>query len=358
MAKQFNPMKTVNNPMDFTDVEFPCVASIKFDGVYMLNLLSQALGRSLKKVKNEYITDLLSREVFSGFCGEVCHGDMSQDEELRLNRQDLCRTTTSHTGAIKKIDWPFVWVLFDFIGDGSEEYCKKPYWERMVDMAKIVEAEGTPMAVHEFCGFVYYQYNIGGVTVIFPEAKEVFDAETLESLYEASCEAGYEGIVVRSVNGIYKWGRCTVKSQEMVRFKPSDDSEIIITKFEPMYQNNNEAKINELGRTERSSHKENKVQLEAVGAIHGVDINTGALVKIGAGKMTHEEREGVWKHRDEYLGGLAKYRFMATGIKDKPRHPRFISWRLVEDVEISDDVLNIAETQGVTPKNIIYHHTE
>ena len=70
-----------------------------------------------------------------------------------------------------------------------------------------------------------------------------------------------------------------------------------------------------------------------VGALVGIDINTGEEVRIGAGRMDHAERAEVWVTRGDFIGRLAKYKFMATGIKDKPRHARFISWRNLEDVD-------------------------
>lgn len=337
MSKQFKPMKTVNEAMSFEDVTYPKLISVKFDGVYALNLASKLLGRSLKAMKNVWVTDLLSKDKFTGICGEIMNTSLDPDapEELKINRQDLCRNTTSFTGAIKKEDWDFVIAVFDFVGDGSEEYCKKPYNQRMADLGQLfLDMDNCQFITkHEFAGIVYQEFMADGIQFIVPEPKIVEDAIDAEYIYNLAIDEGHEGIILREIEGIYKFGRATKKSQEMIRFKPSDDSEIIITHLEPMFENNNEAKINELGHTERSSHKENKVQLEMVGALVGYDINTGEEVRIGAGKLTHAERSEVWLGRGEYIGRLAKYRFMATGIKTKPRHPRFISWRNVEDLD-------------------------
>lgn len=351
-VKQFKPLKAVNEELDFSDVIFPVTVSIKHDGVYGLNLGGNFLGRSLKPMKNLWLTEKQSQEKFSGICGEICYANFV-DNDLRLNRQDLCRSTTSQVNSINKADFPYIWVLFDYVGDGSEQYCYGvEYVDRMTDLVNKLDAmpNGNKITIHHICGIPYHEYMVDGITMIIPEGYVVNTPEELEAIYDEAIDNGYEGIVARSLHGVYKFGRATAKSQELVRFKPSGDSEIVITSFEPMFENNNEAKINELGHTERSSHKENKVQLDMVGALIGIDINTGVLTKVGAGKLTHQEREEIWLNQEDWLGRLSKYRFMATGIKTKPRHPRHIMFRALSDVELSEVVLTAVNELGITPK--------
>lgn len=340
MSKPFKPMKAVNDEMSFDDIVYPALISVKIDGVYGLNIGGDLLGRSLKSMKNKWLNEKLGKDVFSGFVGEVVNAKISFDESEpeRLNRQDLCRNTTSHTGSISKEDWSMSWVLFDYIKDGSFEYCQKPYVDRMTDLIEnldqVVEGidDGSCKALN-IAGIEYFEFDIDGVSLLIASGHEVNSAEEAEEIYNLALDQGHEGVILRSVDGVYKFGRATKKSQEIVRFKPSGDSEIIVTSVEPMFENNNEAKVNELGYTERSSHKENKVQLEMVGALVGFDVNTKEEVRISAGKMTHEERSTVWIGRGDYIGRLAKYRSMLTGVKDKPRHARFIGWRNIEDLD-------------------------
>lgn len=365
--KQFRPLKAVSEKMGFKDLIYPAVISLKIDGVYGLNLGGKLLGRSLKAMKNEWLTDTFSKDKFKGICGEICFADLGHMDtetpemanafegrsDLFLNRQDLCRTTTSKVNTIKGGHFPLVWVLFDYVGDGSEEYCYNvEYVDRMFDLTRKLHdtANCAYVKAHEILGFTYHEYMADGQTLVIPEARIVKDADELEEIYSQAIEAGYEGIVARQPQGAYKFGRSTMKSQELARFKPEGDSEIVVISFEPMFENNNEAKINELGHTERSSHKENKVQLGMVGAMVGIDINTLAVVKIGAGRMDHEERALVWRNRDEYRGRLSKYLFMDTGIKDAPRHPRFSMWRSATDVELSEEVYAKIAEYNITVK--------
>lgn len=83
--------------------------------------------------------------------------------------------------------------------------------------------------------------------------------------------------------------------------------------------------VNELGRTKRSSHKENKSGRGDLGALvcrtaDGVEFN------IGTG-FTDADRASIWERRDQFLGLLAKYKFFPVGQKEAPRHPVFLGWR-------------------------------
>lgn len=344
-VKQFRPMKSVSEAMGFDEIRYPKVGSVKLDGVYALNKGGDLLGRSLKALKNKWITNLLSQPKFSGFVGELMNAKLFDKGDLRINRQNLCANTTSCTSTVNMEGWPFVWALFDYIGD-AEEYCSKPFVDRMEELLmEVAKISDTNELIELDGGFQYHYFKVGGVDIIIPVIDIIEDAEELVEKYNKSVQQGHEGMVCREPDGVFKFGRSTKKSQEIVRFKPTGDSEIIVTAFEPMFENQNEVKINELGYKERSSHQENKVQLDMVGALIGIDINTGEQVKIGAGTLDHEERSLVWANQVNYLGRLAKYKFMDTGIKDKPRHPRFFSWRDINDVD--EKVITLAEEKGV-----------
>lgn len=352
-VKQFKPLKAVSKKLGFGDIKYPMITSLKIDGVYGLNLLSKFLGRSLKPMKNEWLTDKFSVEELQGICGEVCYADLDKDD-LRLNRQDLCRATTSKVNTIKGGEFEMVWVLFDYIKDGSEEYCYgRPFVDRMYDLIVKLEddAEVVDYGVHALTKeFMYHRFLWRGITIIVPLALSVATKEEMERLYDHAIELGFEGTVGRNADGVYKFGRATENSQEIVRFKPEGTSEIIVMEFEPAFENNNEATINELGHTTRSSHKENKVMLPMVGAMVGLDVNTGLMTRVGAGRMSHAEREEVWNNQEKYLHKLSNYLFMDTGIKDAPRHPRHAMWRPVTDLDFSDEIVAKLKELGITVK--------
>lgn len=303
MSKPFRPMKAVD-VVDVEALKYPLVALTKYDGVYALVRDGKLLGRSLKPFKNEYITTTLGSPELEGFVGEICYGQ-------NLAAEDLCRTTTSKVNTIKG-EWDYTFVLFDYITEETEGL---GYVARLgllmseIDKHKLRDKFNLVVAHHNF----------------------VRSGENLEEFYNSCLDNGFEGAIARNPQGMWKNGRSTLKEQGFLRMKPQSDKEAIIVGVEEAMENLNEAKVNELGYLERSSHQENKVGKGMVGAWLAVDLETGMSIKIGAGKLTHEER--IKYFLDKPIGSVVKYRSMDVGLFNLPRFPRFISWRSETDMD-------------------------
>ncbi len=143
-------------------------------------------------------------------------------------------------------------------------------------------------------------------------------------------EMGYEGVMIRSLDGPYKQGRSTTNEGYLLKMKTFEDSEAVITGYEELLHNNNEATLDELGHTQRSSHKENKVASNMLGAFHVADVKSGVEFKIGTG-YTKEMREGLWANRENLVGRVVKYKFFPGGVKEAPRFPVYLGFRHEDD---------------------------
>jgi DNA ligase-1 len=55
-------------------------------------------------------------------------------------------------------------------------------------------------------------------------------------------------------------------------------------------------------------------------------------VRIGAGSLTHDDREYYFENQNEIIGRIGKAKFFPKGIKDKPRFPTFQSFRDIVDI--------------------------
>lgn len=167
----------------------------------------------------------------------------------------------------------------------------------------------------------------------------------LEVAIAANSQAGYEGTILRNPAAIYKEGRATLKGQEIWRVKAWMDSEMLVTGITEGSANNNEAKINTLGRTERSSAKAGKVANGQVGSLQGVLLSdvcspiTGALmfekgleVIVSSGQMTLKEADHYFSNPSEVVGHIIKFKHFAHGQKDKPRMGTYVSHRLTQDI--------------------------
>jgi DNA ligase-1 len=157
-------------------------------------------------------------------------------------------------------------------------------------------------------------------------AQDVIDA------FEKEClDAGAEGIMLRDANGKYKHGRSGTKTPEIQKVKRFVDSEFIIIGWEPKYHNTNEAKTNELGRTERSSAKDGLVALDTMGALL-LKMEDGTEFSCGSG-FTDNIRVDLWNMRDELAGKWAKVKYFDVGSGyTVPRFPTFLGLRDERDM--------------------------
>jgi DNA ligase-1 len=108
-------------------------------------------------------------------------------------------------------------------------------------------------------------------------------------------------------------------------------------------ENTNEAKVNELGRTERSSHQDNMVPKGMIGNLicsMMKDVYDGdkllfsqdQVVTVGPGAMPHVDRVALFQDQSKIVGQVIKFKFFPKGVKDKPRFPTFVTIRSAEDM--------------------------
>lgn len=290
---------------DIDKMKFPCWGMVKLDGVRMLNIDGNALARSLKPHECKFITEKYSNDLFAGFDGELTVGDTTAEDVL--NKTSSATRTIGWQGEI-------AWNLFDWIP--TPEFGNYSYEERYNYLVKYVN--NLPEAVSHDIKVIPY-------TVI--NTKE----EAIE-FYEKCLDEGYEGAIFRNPKAKHKDGRCTVKEGAYLRMKPQSDKEAVVLSVYEAMENQNEATINELGRTQRSTHQENLVGKGMIGGLVCKCLETGLQINVGPGKMKHDKRLYYWLHQDEIIGKIIKYKSMDKGVKDLPRFPRFIDFRSERDM--------------------------
>jgi DNA ligase-1 len=273
-------------------ITYPVLASPKLDGIRCLIIDGIAMSRSLKPIRNAYIQSILSNPMLNGLDGELIVG--------APNDPDVYRTTSS--GVMSEDGSPdFLFLVFDdYLADGT-------FNQRLESAIAKIKAVNNSRVIHINHKLINSSYELA-----------FYEKESLE--------ANYEGIMIRDPNGSYKQGRSTLREGGLIKVKRFSDSEIRITGFEELMHNNNEATVNELGRSERSNHQENMVPGNTLGTIIGMDLTTNQEVRLGSG-FKQEERDYIWLHRATLIGKLAKYKYFAIGGYDKPRFPTFIGFR-------------------------------
>lgn len=282
MTDIFRPMLATDADLD--KLRFPLLASAKLDGVRAVVRDGVVFSRSNKPIPNAHVQKLFGK--YTHFDGELIVGDPTS--------KACYRDTIS--GVMSVDGEPDVKLyVFDHVGEPSHLYNFRA--ERLTKSKHVV--------VHEQVMCL-----------------------TLEDIlkYEEQClDAGYEGLILRDPNAPYKQGRSTVKEGYLLKLKRFVDDEATVIGFEERMHNGNVATVNELGRTARSSHKENKSGRGDLGALL-LRHSSGIEFSCGTG-FTDGERGEIWANRDRYLGQLAKYKHFPVGAKDLPRHPVFLGWR-------------------------------
>ena len=301
-------------------VIFPCYYQVKYDGVRALNLDGKLVARTLKPHNNRYITEKYSKPEYKGFDGEMILTDLGP------RHPDVCRETS---GSIRREhgEPDVTWYVFDYV---TEETINLPYSDRLRLLEECVEELNDP--------------SIEVVTT-----STCLSMEEFEELDSAALELGYEGSMLKSISATYKQGRSD-KNMQSWRVKRFIEEECLVTSISEGNSNQNEAKINALGHTERSSHQENLVPNGQVGQIHGVTLKDmkdptngkvlvpkGSNITIGPGELTLSERLHILKNPSILVGNVIVYKAFPKGIKDKPRFPTFSRiWGSYEDWKLEN----------------------
>ena len=285
------------------NIQLPTFAQPKIDGVRGLNLDGKLVGRSLKTFKNKALTSKFSQPKYQGLDGELAFGKETSGS--------LCRDTTSAVNTITGPAGGFVWHVFDLV---TEETVKLPYLERYDLLRKKVGE------LDEDCIRLVPYVRLNTATEV-----EAYDEKNLA--------AGYEGTILRNPNSLYKEGRPGKKEQQLMRIKRFSDSEALVLAVVEGRTNLNEAVINELGRSERSSHAENQVPNGMVGSLTCKDLESGLEITVSPGEMDHIERKLYFDNQKEIVGKTITYKSFKKGVKTLPRFPTFKNIRSAEDVE-------------------------
>lgn len=287
---------------DLQTLQYPLLASPKIDGVRAVNVNGRLVSRTLKAIPNRHTYGLFSNLKLHGLDGELCVG--------RPYDKNLMQQTTS--GVMSVDGEPDVtWWVFDDWTLG-----KAPFHDRFgVAKHRAVTLQNVPVLPVRFVPHVL-----------------LTNYEQLVIFEEAAVNKGFEGIMLRSLDGPYKQNRSTLREGYLLKVKRWIDAEIEITGFKEQQRNENEAVKDERGYTKRSTHKEGKVDAGVLGAIIGTVVTKDDQfygvenIEVGTG-LTAEQRRNLWEGRKYLIGKIVKFKYFGIGLKDKPRFPTFVSFR-------------------------------
>ena len=280
---------------DLSSLSYPLYVSKKLDGIRSTIFNGVAYSRSLKLIPNLSIQKWAKENAacLEGLDGEFIVGLPTSET--------VFRDTTSFVMAIEKVG-EFQFFAFDQVHLLSTAEERQKALEALPEIPRVTVLEQT---------------------LVQSEAE-------LEAYRTVAVQDGYEGAMVKKVKGKYKFGRSSVKEGLLLKMKLFEDIELKVVGFEPLYKNTNEVTINKLGRSQRSSAKENLVPQELLGALTLMQPN-GMTVSCGSG-FNQQERIYWWENRDQLVGKLATVKYFSVGIKDILRFPIFKGFRDEKDI--------------------------
>lgn len=278
---------------DILLLRYPLLATPKIDGIRCLMISGVATARSLKPIPNRFIQSTLA-DLHRDYDLEGCDGELISGNTFQQCTSDIMR----YEG-----EPPFKYMIFDnFLHN-------RPYRERVT-------------ALNLLCGIAPH------IHILLPV--EIHNRSDLDLYLDEQLSAGHEGVMVRHPNGLYKYGRATLKEGLLTKIKPFEDDEAVIIGYEELLHNANEATTNELGRTARSSHKANMVPTGTLGSLIVLHPHFGEF-NLGTG-FDDATRADIWANREKNMDRKVKFRYQKIGSKDKPRIPVFLGFRDERDL--------------------------
>lgn len=288
----------------FEKIDFPILTSPKLDGIRVIIREGQAFTRSLKPVRNKQVQHILGKMNHCGLDGEIIVGDPTDPLAFR--------NTTSGVMA-EGGETDFVYHVFDHFllnNFGGHDTFQARYYH-LIDRLAINPNPRIRLVKHDV----------------------IDNIDELIAKEEEYLSAGYEGLMGRSMEGTYKYGRSTLNQGILWKLKRGvlSEGEGVIIDFVEQLKNMNEKITNELGYSQRSSHKENMVLQDTLGKLMVQCPEWDTPVKVGTG-FTDVDRAEMWNNKTKYLGQTVKFEYMTYGGYDKPRQASYKGIRAPEDI--------------------------
>jgi DNA ligase 1 len=297
----FKPMLSATVD-DATKLRFPLLASNKLDGIRATVLNGVLVSRNLKAIPNAHVQALFGRPELEGLDGELIVGDPADPAAFRLTSSAVM----SHEGEPAVTFYIFDLVIPDFGLMFSARLA--------ILKAKLKELKRRDVKLLD--------------------QATVHDQAELDAFETLSLDQGYEGVMLRDPQGLYKHGRSTFKEHWLMKLKRFEDAEAEVVGFEEQMHNTNEAKTNALGHKERSTKKVGMVGKGTLGALRVVGVNgtyKGVEFNIGTG-FDDALRAEIWANQPRWQGALVKFKYFPSGSKEAPRFPVYLGQRSKRDM--------------------------
>lgn len=257
-------------------VSFPKYGSPKYDGHRIYIEEGAAYSRNNKLIPNKTVQAYFADGMCDGMDGELLSG--KHDKNVFKRTSSVVRAVNGGS------EWHF--KVFDVVGCPTLNFSGR--LQNIRDRMAILQDN--------------QKHKVSMVIQTL-----LFDDIEMLAFEEACLEDGYEGAMLRNPNAMYKNGRATPTSQDLLKVKRFEDSEAVLLGWTPMVV-----------------VKTGEVRHDIMGSLQVRDIFTGVEFSVGSGFDANERSIHA---RTPPLGLYLTYQFFAQGGYDKPRFPTFKGFR-------------------------------
>lgn len=283
---EHKPMLAPSKLADVTNLDFPVMIQPKYDGfraTYIPNI--GFVSRTGKTFRNKNLP-----EYFKSIYGIA---DTVLDGEFYVPNtpfQDLSRTVSTEDAEIA-VDLRF--AVFDAVplSDWNNRSSSLVYSDRLTLLRTTVNR------ISDY------------PKIIDTPTDTVNNSAELVSIYKNHLTKGLEGSMIKTIDGLYKWGRCGVKGQ-VLKLKPFKSEDLVVTGL-----------------------FDGKGKLEGtIGGLLCKYKGQDDFVRVGTG-FTMADRQEVSANPENYIGKVAEIKYMEHTKDGNLRHPVFARWRPDKDVK-------------------------
>lgn len=290
----FKPMLATKAQEDLSKVQYPVLVSPKLDGIRCIIRGGKALSRKLKEIPNRHIQEILqAMQLPEGLDGELVLKEWTEP------------FSAVSSAVMKRSGEPdFVFAVFDIdIEDAG-------FAERLT-----IATDHAALRCSNVQRVPHWEVHTEG---------------ELRELLTTYLSEGFEGVMLRSVDGPYKHGRSTVKEGYLLKVKSFADEEATVLGMIEQMKNTNPLERDNLGNAKRSSAKGGKTGKGILGALV-CEFSDGAVFQCGTG-FSNAQREEIWDMDVEGLTVKIKHQPDPGGRPEgaAPRFPVFLGFRDME----------------------------
>ncbi len=283
LVPDFKVMLAPNKIPDISAIHYPAFIQPKLDGFRCIYRAGEFWTRAGNLVANKNVKEHLH--------SVLKVDDWVLDGELYAHGIGFNKLSSILTKEDAPVPGSLRYVVYDCIAakDWDYEICKKEYQYRLQDLRMVVN--GT---------IADYKKVIDIANDLANNSRDAVEK------YKEYLKKGYEGAMIKSITGLYRWKRTTIKSGEMLKIKSFKSIDVII---KGIYDGEG----------------------EFTGMAGGVDFDfNNTTVSVGSG-FDVATRKAMAAKPTDFIGKTIEVKYFEETEDGSLRHPSFIRFREDKD---------------------------